>query len=48
MLTFGQNKTQIVAAVKAEVGTPLKSTPDKGIVNFLLESAYSGSSTMRS
>jgi exosome complex RNA-binding protein Rrp42 (RNase PH superfamily) len=50
MLTygFGSNQTQIVSAIKAEIGKPLKSRPDSGIVNIFLDSSYTGTSMTKS
>lgn len=37
-----------MAAIKAEIGQPLKNDPQKGRLTFLLESAYTGSTTSQS
>lgn len=41
-LVYGQEDVQIVCAIKAEVIKPIKSEPDKGQINFYLESSQTG------
>lgn len=43
-VTFGEQDTQIICAIKAEVQKPLPSEPHKGQVSFHLESSQTGSS----
>ena len=41
---FGEDDTQVVCAIKAEVMKPLPSEPDKGQINIYLESSQTGRS----
>ena len=43
-LTFGQEDTQVVCAIKAEIMAPLNSEPNRGQINFYLESSQTGRS----
>ena len=43
-LSFGEQETQIICSIKAELQKPLPSEPRNGQIRFHLESAFSGSS----
>jgi len=43
-LMFGEEETQIICAIKAELQKPLPSQPNKGQIRFHLESSQTGSS----
>ena len=45
-MTFGEQDTQVVCAIKAEILSPLLSEPDKGQINFYLESSQTGTSLL--
>lgn len=43
-LTFGEEQTMVICAIKAEVQKPLPSEPSKGQIYFHLESSQTGTS----
>lgn len=43
-VTFGEEDTQILCVIKAEVAKPLPSEPSKGSIKYHLESSQTGSS----
>ena len=41
-VVYGQEDVQIVCAIKAEVQKPVPSEPEKGQINYFLESSQTG------
>ena len=46
-VTFGEQATQVICAIKAEIAKPLPSEPLCGQVTFHLESSQTGSSLFK-